>query len=355
MTEIKTEGAEESSVKHESHIHSEAHKHHHHVKSSANNWKNAAIIFGILFAVSLIYNITNASGNTSGSNINPNEISAKTVDYLNKNVLNGQATAKIDSITEKAGLYNVQLDISGRKFDSYVTKDGKLLFPQAIDLEAPPAEQQAASQQPAQQGYPKTDKPNVKMFVMSFCPFGQQAENGLGPALATLGDTVELEPHFVIYSNYGGGGPNFCLDKENKYCSMHGIQELNEDVRQLCLWKYQKDKFWDYVNKINSEASSRDVDSKWEGIAKAVGVNVDKIKACQKDEALALLQKEVEANQKYDVSGSPSVFINDASHSGARTPESYKTAICSAFNTAPSSCGVALSNTGAVAAGGCGV
>jgi len=153
----------------------------------------------------------------------------------------------------------------------------------------------------------------------------------------------------VIYSNYQGGGPNYCLDKDSKYCSMHGIQELNQDVRELCVEKYQKDKLWNFVEAINNACTAQNVDSCWQAVAQTTGIDVNKIKNCQKNEALTLLEQEVQLNTKYGISGSPQLVINDTEYSGSRDAESFKNAICSGFNSAPSECSGTLQNTGSTA------
>jgi len=193
----------------------------------------------------------------------------------------------------------------------------------------------------------------MKFFVMSFCPFGQQAEKGIIPVARLMGEKAKIEPHFVIYSNYGSPKEKYCLDKEAKYCSMHGLSEIKEDVRQLCLWKYQPEKWWDYVEKIDNTCRLDDIDTCWEKVAKEVGVNIKKIKKCFNQEAKDLLAEELKLNKKYGVRGSPQVFINDKEYSGSRSPEAYKQAICSGFKNPPKECQQKLEESGGSAKGGC--
>ncbi|HDM05737.1 MAG TPA: hypothetical protein ENG34_00480, partial [Candidatus Aenigmarchaeota archaeon] len=170
---------------------------------------------------------------------------------LARGKLTGQAIASTGKITS-----TLSADEAGKK---------------AIDLTQTPElpRRQEASKFDA----PDREKANVKFFVMSFCPFGNQAESGLEPVYRLLKDKVEWEPHYVIYSNYGGY-PNYCLDEEEKYCSMHGIQELNQDIRELCVWKYyDHDTWWDFVIRVNKECNSRNADECWEPIAKEVGID----------------------------------------------------------------------------------
>lgn len=56
--------------------------------------------------------------------------------YINQNLLAGGAEAKlVGKVKEEKGLYKFQIDIQGEKFYSYISKDGKILFPQGINLE----------------------------------------------------------------------------------------------------------------------------------------------------------------------------------------------------------------------------
>ncbi len=245
----------------------------------------------------------------------------------------------------------LQDDAMVQEAQVYVTKEGgKIILGGSIfDLDEPLAE-------PTPEPTPelaKSDTPNVKMFVMSYCPYGQQAETGLKPAIELLGNTIDFEPHFVIYSDYASGYPEYCFDENNKYCSMHGISELNEDVRQLCIWKYEKDKFWDYVSGINANCSISEIETCWKEQAEKAGIDAEKIEQCFNEEALELLAAEKELNNQYGVSGSPTVLINETRYSGGRAPENYKLAICSAFNQEPEECSQELGDISGNASGQC--
>lgn len=58
-------------------------------------------------------------------------IAKKAVDFINK----GGQTASIESVSEESGLVKIRLTVDGNPFDSYATKDGKLLFPKAFNLD----------------------------------------------------------------------------------------------------------------------------------------------------------------------------------------------------------------------------
>lgn len=183
------------------------------------------------------------------------------------------------------------------------------------------------------------NKPQIDFYVMSYCPYGNTAEEAIEGAYQILKDKVYYNPHYVIYSNYGGGGSAYCLDAENKYCSMHGIQELNQDVRELCVNKYEGiDAYFKFVLTMNKKCNSGNADACWESVASSLSLDINKIKDCQKNEALALLKKEVELNELMGVQGSPTVFVEGNEYAGSRSAAGYAKALCNAFDTKPAEC-----------------
>ncbi len=289
--------------------------------------------------------------------LSADESAAKVIDFINKKLLQGQATAVLKSVTEESGVYKILFTVEGQEYTFYNTKDGKLVFTSGGAMPEETTEESNQQQQEtstSQSQIAKKDKSQALLFVMSYCPYGNQAEELMMPVAALLGDKADIQVHYVIYSNYSGGGPKYCLDKDNKYCSMHGIQELNQDVRELCVQKYQKDKFWDFVKAMNSSCTSSNADSCWENVAKGLGINIEQVKNCQKNEAITILEQEVQLNKKYGVTGSPQLVINDKEYNGTRSAEAYKSAICSGFNNPPAECSQQVEGAQTTApAGGC--
>lgn len=201
------------------------------------------------------------------------------------------------------------------------------------------------------------NKPQIDFFVMSYCPYGNQAEEAIEPVYQLLKDKATFNPRYVIYSNYGGGGANYCLDAESQYCSMHGIQELHQDIRELCVNKYMgTEKLFAFMLAMNDECSSSNADTCWENVANGLGLDTTKIKTCQENEGLAMVKEQKELGDLAGVSGSPTVFIDGADYTGSRTAEGFKTALCGAFATQPSECSTTLEgeSTTATTTGGCG-
>lgn len=71
----------------------------------------------------------------------PRQAAQKAIDYINQNLLSGQTAFLINAVEEN-GLYKFRLKVGENEFISYITKDGKILFPQeGIDLEKKSATQ----------------------------------------------------------------------------------------------------------------------------------------------------------------------------------------------------------------------
>ncbi|MEK7624657.1 MAG: hypothetical protein AAB404_03000 [Patescibacteria group bacterium] len=70
--------------------------------------------------------------------ITAQEAADKAVSYINNNILGEQVIANLINVIEdkEKNLYKLNLEIGDQKMESYVTMDGKVLFPNAIDLDA---------------------------------------------------------------------------------------------------------------------------------------------------------------------------------------------------------------------------
>ena len=127
-----------------------------------------------------------------------------TLEYINKGILQGETEATLNETTEDSatGLYKMNITIEGEPYDVFITKNGKYLFtyePQEMVIEETP---EATNEPEATKEYPKQDKPEVYLFTMTYCPYGNVAEDFVEPVSQLLGDTVSILPHYIIYSDY---------------------------------------------------------------------------------------------------------------------------------------------------------
>jgi len=281
-----------------------------------------------------------------------NEIANKTLDFLNKNIITGNDTASLDSVSETNGILNVTVLYQGRKIPIYVTEDGKLLIlssPVDMTQHIPTTQNNTQQQQPQQT--PKTDTSIVQLFVMAFCPYGIQAEQAMKPVVDLLGSKADIQVHFI--ATVSGTTPDTVQ-------SLHGPVEAQEDLRQVCIMKYYDQKtYWNYVMSIDATCSGQRTnttayDACWKSAAKNASIDATKIDTCSKgSDGMTLIKADADLSSSQGVSGSPTLIINGVTYNGDRTPDAYKTAICGAFTTSPSECSQNLSATGSAASGGC--
>ena len=254
------------------------------------------------------------------------------IDYINKNLLQGGIEAELVGVEEESGVYKFRLKIQGKEYTSYITKDGKILFPEeGINLK------KALSSSPKETGeskeLTKRDRPDVKLFVMSYCPYGLQAEKMFLPVYNLLKDKADFGIYFVDYL-------------------MHGKKEMEENLRQYCIEKEQKDKFINYLTCFVGNG-------KFEECLDSSGVDQGKLDSCvqETDNDFKISDQFTETgyppfdiykdlNQKYGVQGSPTIVINDTVTSiSPRSPEKFKEIICQAFNNPPKECQEKLSDS----------
>ncbi|MEK6959620.1 MAG: GILT family protein [Nanoarchaeota archaeon] len=246
------------------------------------------------------------------------------------------------------------------KSDRWVLKDeatgASYFFDPAKQAEVEKATIAAKAAAMQKLGVNADEKPQIDFFVMSYCPYGNQAEEAILPVYDLLKGKADFNPHYVIYKDYQGGSEQFC--NSDKLCSLHGIQELNQNVREMCVRKLYSQKEWfDFTIEMNSKCSSQNADTCWTDVAKSLKLDDKKIAECEKTQGLELVKAEYELNTLLEVQGSPTIFIEGLAFEGARSPAGYEAGLCSAYKTAPKECETKLAGETAApasGAGGCG-
>jgi len=97
----------------------------------------AIIIAGLLIAGAFVYVNQGKVSEKAPEGLSPQQAAEKAINYINQNLLQGGATASLINVVEENGIYKFRLKIGENEYASYVTKNGKLLFIQGIDLEKP--------------------------------------------------------------------------------------------------------------------------------------------------------------------------------------------------------------------------
>lgn len=250
--------------------------------------------------------------------LGPEEAKAVAEKFINENLLPSGTTATVKNVTDEGDVYNINLDVAGKDYTSYMSKDGSKFFQSGINMATFAANNtQAAAnanntQAAASANVPKTDKPKVELFVMTYCPYGLQAEKGILPAFAALGNKIDAKIRFVHYF-------------------MHGDKEEQETYSQVCIREEQAAKYDSYLNCFTLEGDS----------AKCVtqaGVDKNKLAGCVVTKAKGYYKLDSDFSQGYGVGGSPTLVINGIQSNAGRDSASYLAGICAAFNTPPAEC-----------------
>jgi hypothetical protein len=307
--------------------------------------KNA---FLLALVLTIAVTLSGCSSNLNAAfqkKLSPEEAKVKAETYINENLMANGSKATIDKVVEENGLYKMSVNVGGGQIiESYMTKDGSKLFPQALELKA--AETDATQNNEVQAAtpteVPKNAKPVVELFVMSHCPYGTQIEKGILPVVEALGSKIDFKLKFCDYA-------------------MHGEKELKEQLNQYCINKEQNAKYFTYLKCFLGAGDSA-------ACLTQAKIDTKKLSACvtKTDKQFKVTENFTnqvgykgsypafdifkDDNAKYNVGGSPTLIINGAESQSARDPQSLLNSICAGFENAPSECQKALS-TASPAAG----
>ncbi len=299
------------------------------------------IIVIVLVAAGYFFLVKNKS-----TDLGKDAIKTEVENYVNTNLMQGGEKATVKDVTEYDGLYKVTLNVSGQDITTYVTKDGKEFFPQALNTGESLSQNSGQQQQQQNATVPKQSVPDVTLFVMSYCPYGTQTEKGILPVVNALGSKIKFNIEFVDYSMHNDA-------------STGDRKELDENLRQYCIEKNQPNV---YLNYLSCFLKSQEPGQESACMASA-GVNTTQVSSCmaQTDTQYDVTKDfnnqstwvggfppfnvEKADNEKYNVQGSPTLVVNGTVVSPNRDPESLLQTICSGFTDQPAACKQQLSTT----------
>lgn len=290
------------------------------------------LVLGLAVLVLLYSQFVGFSGNMSAS-----KAAELSLNYINNDILMGSATATLaGEATEENGVYKFQIELNGQQFYSYVTKNGKMLFPEGIEMvvstTTPENGGDTTSQGPTTcEEVSKTTSPRLEAFVVSYCPYGLQMQRVLSKLVETASDLAG-----DIRIEYIGAVV------DGKVTSMHGDEEAQENLRQICLREEQPAKFYPYLECFMQAGDT-------EGCLTSTGVDKTKLTACETDPAkgVSYAQADFAASDAYGIGGSPTLILDGQKVSefyfGGRTADAIKTILCCASQTQPNVCSTTLS------------
>ncbi|MEM5793480.1 MAG: hypothetical protein QXY45_03975 [Candidatus Aenigmatarchaeota archaeon] len=178
----------------------------------------------------------------------------------------------------------------------------------------------------------KVDKPQLEAFVVSYCPYGLQMQRVLVPVHELLGKVADIKIRYIGSIENG------------KVTAMHGDQEAQENLKQICIREEQSDKYWNYISCFMKAQGRSEICSD------EVKLDKKKLEDCIKDPNKGLKYAKVDFDlaNKYSVTGSPTLILNGERVSeynfGGRSAEAVKTLICCSMKTKTSECDTKLSS-----------
>lgn len=265
------------------------------------------------------------------------KIAEDTIKYINDNQLSS-SPASLVSFSRESGVLKVKIKIGETEFDSYVTTDGKLLFPQAIEMiKAEETENKNTVSAASCDELTKLDSPMLEAYVVSACPYGLQMQRAMADAVQRVPELANYIKVRYIGSISG-----------DTITSMHGEEEAAENLRQICIRQEQSDKYWNYIGCFIKAGDAS-------GCEKSAGVDSGKLSSCtsDKNKGVAYAKEDFDLSNKYQISGSPSLMLGDAKVEetgfGGRSSDAVKSIVCCASNSQPGFCSQTLNTDSAAA------
>ncbi len=285
-------------------------------------WKYASMILGMLVIISFL-----KGGFDLGiSGIGTQKAGDQTLKFINTNLLQGGSIAVLKDVSELESLYKIDFNIGDQKFESYVTKDGRFLFPQGINLD----EELGVTGKVSEPNVPERNKAELSVdddpsigpkdapiTIIEFsdyqCPFCARAE----PAVKRILESYKGKVNFVYrdfplsFHQYAqkAAEASECADEQGKFWQYHDIL-------------FEKQQEWSSggVSKLKEYAIGLGLDSKKFDECLDSGIYANEV------------QKDIEDGQNYGVSGTPAFFINGIEVSGAQPFDVFQKIIDSELN-----------------------
>ena len=144
-------------------------------------------------------------------------------------------------------------------------------------------------------------KPTLELFVMSYCPFGVQAEEKIIPIVKEFGDKIDFKLQFIAQEKEAPSTQDI-----TPFTSLHGYPEVAENIRQLLIAQEYPDQYLDYIL-----CRGEKLDKSWENCAEKLGIDVPKIQALfDSPEAEQLFRENIQRAAELGVRASPTILVD---------------------------------------------
>ena len=275
------------------------------------SWKWLSIILSVLLVAILFIDDINF---ITGKNID--EAAKKAVDLINQN--QEGVNAQLVDVKKLDDLYQVDISVLGEVYEAYLSNDGKLFFPQAVELEtyeAPDAQNTDVQAQNQQVNSVDADDDaffgdeNAPVTIIEFsdyqCPFCERFWSETLPS---------------IKSEYIDTGKVKFVYRDFPLNALHPMAE-SAALAAECAGEQGDEAYFKYHDKIFENQQSLSVENlkKW---AKELGYNIDSCLDSKK--YLSEVNGDLSDGQSAGISGTPGFLINGIKLSGAQPFSAFK-------------------------------
>jgi protein-disulfide isomerase len=252
------------------------------------------------------------------------QVKITTEAFINQNLLQPGMTARVEDVTEKAGLYLIKVKLSSgtdsQIVESYVSKDGTLFFTDFIDTTQPFPTAPAITTTPSPVSNidmkalidddPWAGDKNADVIIVEFsdfqCPFCARALPTVNQIKETYGEKV-----LFVYRDF----------------PLHSIHPEAQKAAEASQCAFDQDKFWEYHDLLFEKQSD------WSGVgvpkfkeyAVDLGLDTDAFNDCLDSNKYAdEVQADLLEGTHFGVTGTPAFFINGQKVSGAQPFSTFK-------------------------------
>ena len=281
--------------------------------------------------IGFLYSNTTEREQSFSSALEADQVKVTAEAYINQNLLNPGIRASIENITERSGMYELDIMLTGGAENQFVTahisRDGKLFFPDLIDLTAPVSTQPSTSAAPATS--PASDKEtdmrgindddpwagnkDAKVIIVEFsdfqCPFCRQTYPTVKQIIKTYGDQI-----LFVYRDF----------------PIHSLHPQAGKAAEAAQCAYEQDSFWEYHDTLfekQNDWASGGV-PRFKKYAEDLGLDTDAFNEClDTGRYTSEVGIDLKDGMFFGVSGTPTFFINGRKLSGSQPFSAFKTII----------------------------
>ncbi len=147
----------------------------------------------------------------------------------------------------------------------------------------------------------RVGKPTLELFVMSYCPFGVQAEEKIIPIVKEFGNKIDFKLQFIAQEKEASSAQDI-----TPFTSLHGYPEVAENIRQLLIAQEYPEQYLDYIL-----CRGKKLDKSWEDCAEKLDIDVVKIQELfDSPEAEQLFRENIKRAVELGVRASPTILVD---------------------------------------------